>query len=67
MVLAWIFALALICTAIREAKGDIRFAPEGYLSGYFAYALIFGIVSYKTREPKVNPPAPTPDSQSESN
>lgn len=57
-ILAWGFALALVCTMIREVNGDGFFVPEGYFSGYLAYALIFGFVSYKTRSPKVNPPDP---------
>jgi hypothetical protein len=65
--LAWGFALALVCTMIREAKGDDRFVPEGYLSGYLAYALIFGFISYKTRAPEDKPPAELPDATPDSN
>jgi hypothetical protein len=66
-VLAWGFAIALICTIIREAKGDAFFVPEGYLSGYLAYALIFGFLSYKTRSPTINSSEPPDDQKSDSN
>ena len=63
-ILAWVFVTALIFTIIREAKGDTYFVPEGYLGGYLTGAIFFGITSYKTRPPRVNPPARGPDAQS---
>lgn len=66
-ILAWGFALALVCTMIREANGDDFFVPEGYLSGYLTYSLIFGFVSYKTRSPKANRPDENQDGPSVSN
>jgi hypothetical protein len=67
LVLAWGFVVALVFTIIRELKGDTYFVPEGYFSGYLAFAIFFALASYKTRSLRVKPPGPPPEPPADSN